>query len=136
MPDDAATQHDPLPRVAARQHGHMIRGNVALLALATTCAGIVIAAAPASKPATRPTTLPVVKHAAADVVRQFYDLLKADRQDEARQLLARSAEPVRDADRRLKRLAASLSAREWDFSVVDANDTGGDVAVVLVNELL
>jgi hypothetical protein len=106
-----------------------------------TCAGIVAAAGPSPKPATgptatRPTTQRVVKHPAADVVRQFRDALMADRQDEGRKLLATPASPVRDADRRVKRLASALSTGGWDFSILDAKDDGGDAAVVLVNDFL
>jgi len=84
---------------------------------------------------TRATTRPFPSSPAARAVQQFHDLLKINRQPDAASLLAASPKPVRDADRRLKRLAAALAGGSWDFVVVDAKDSG-DLAVVIINEQL
>jgi hypothetical protein len=132
MPDDASTQHDGAGRVAPRQQATVVAAFLLMMTGGVMLCG---AAPTAARPASRPTTQRVFNHPAAAVVRRFHDHLKAERQDDARKLLATSAKPVRDAERRVKRLAASLSAGGYDFSVLDAKD-GGDAAVVLINDFL
>jgi hypothetical protein len=130
MPDDAARQHiHPSHVVPTRQ--------IALAAIPLLLLPLILRAgdtrpAPAT---TRATTRPFPTSPAARVVQQFRDLLQSNRHPDAAALLADSPKPVRDADRRLKRLAAALAGGSWDFAVVDAKDSG-DLAVVIINEQL
>jgi hypothetical protein len=94
-----------------------------------------VAVESATRPTTAATSRPVDRSAAARAVRQFHDALKANRVDQAGAVLAASPQPVRDAERRVKRMATTLSGVGWDFSVLDAKESG-DVAVVMVNDHL
>jgi hypothetical protein len=50
-------------------------------------------------------------------------------------MIAASKEPIRDADRRLKRLATAISSGAWDFMVVDASEIA-DAGIVVINNHL
>jgi len=88
---------------------------------------------PSSKPTTKPTTRPLTP--AGQAVQQFHNLLKANQREAAGKLIATSPTPVRDAARRVKRLADAMANPTWDFSVLDGNESG-DIAVVLINDYL
>ncbi|MEZ0265950.1 MAG: hypothetical protein ACAI43_14565 [Phycisphaerae bacterium] len=89
-----------------------------------------------SKPATTraATTRPLTP--AGQAVFEFRALLRKGDRDAAQKLVATSPAPVRDAERRVKRLADVLAApTKWDFRILDGKESG-DVAVVLINDYL
>jgi hypothetical protein len=91
---------------------------------------------PATKPATTraATTRPLTP--AGQAVFDFRAFLRKGDRHGASKLIATSPQPVRDADRRLKRLADALAApAKWDFLILDGKESG-DVAVVLINDYL
>lgn len=153
MPDDVPTQHDPRPNVAPRQHVAPMRHPRAsywTLVLASLMPPLTAGAAeplpspgvhprvPATKPTTKPNpaaTRPSLQTPLAQTVRDFRDALRANNQPAALALLATSPQPVRDADRRVQRLAKNLASGTWDFSLLDAKSTG-DLGVVLINDHL
>lgn len=139
MPDDAFGQHlgfgsDDLVRHDAPKHCWVVlygAGLFALMMFASMTAG----ADGQTKPATRATTQAKKLPECALVVRQFHDELRGAKVADALKLLAISPQPVRDAERRVKRLSASLSGATWDFSILDAKEAG-DIAVVLIDDYL
>jgi hypothetical protein len=139
MSDDAWEQHGKPIAVACVQHRGrraLVAGVILSLISAAIGAEPEAGKLPRATPATTgATTRPFPSSPAAHAVQRFHDLLKSDRQAEAAKLLAASPTPVRDADRRLKRLAAALAGGSWDFTVVDAKDAG-QLAVVIINEQL
>lgn len=144
MPDDALTQHGAPANVYPTHHGarHWRHGatywTLPLTGIFTASHGIGAAEAPPSAsraPTTTPATQPLDKSAAAQLVRRFQADLRANDPAAAARNLATFAQPLRDTDRRLARMAKLYSGRTWDLSVLDAFEAG-DVAVVLVNEHL
>jgi hypothetical protein len=142
MPDDAFGKHAGATRVASTQHAASEQGGAAryrtLLAAALTLAGIAgsAGAQPTTRPATRPTTRIAETSGAARAVVAFREALRANNLPAATKWIAASPQPVRDVDRRLKRLAGTLSRDpKWDFTLLDAKETG-DVAVVMINDYL
>jgi hypothetical protein len=91
--------------------------------------------APAAAPTTKSTTRPSLQTPLAKTVQQFHDALRAIDERAAMNLLATSPEPVRDADRRIHRLAQNLAGGTWDFAILDAKESG-DLGVVLINDYL
>jgi hypothetical protein len=137
MPDDAFKQHSMLIQdviAALRFQKHCSRalyGTVWLL-MTILCTIAQAAESAATKPA---TTQAIITSAPARAVRQFHDALKSANLPDAAKLLAVSPQPVRDADRRIKRLSTALAGGGWDFSILDAKESG-DIAVVLINDNL
>jgi len=97
--------------------------------------GVLRGDAPLKKPLNPATTQATTQAASARVVRQFHDALKGAKLADAFKFIASSPEPVRDAERRVKRLSTSLAGGNWDFSILDAKESG-EIAVVLVNDFL
>jgi hypothetical protein len=144
MPDDALKQRGPEMGAAGAQHAvrkrraSPIYRTILLWVMTlgcTTLAADAPTAEPTTRPATRPTTQPILRSAAARAVQRFHHLLKAADTAGATVMLAVSPQPVRDADRRIKRLIGTLAGRNSDFSLLDARESG-DVAVVLINDHL
>jgi hypothetical protein len=139
MPDDAFPQHSgprhvsPPRHDAQRHRDAFLYGTIVLGAIIFS--GLTRAGdAPPAKPA--PATTQANKNApSAQAVRKFHDALKAAQLAEAQKLIATSPQPVRDAERRIKRLSTSLSGGAWDFSILDARESA-DVAVVLIDDYL
>ncbi|MDB5321522.1 MAG: hypothetical protein JWN40_3153 [Phycisphaerales bacterium] len=144
MSDDVFAKHGTLTHVVLGQR--MMRlpraihvyGTLLLIGLsfAYSAGGAdALMAKPATRPTSSPTTQAVSRSAAARAVLRFHDLLKLADAPGATALLAASPEPVRDADRRIKRLVGTVAGPDSDFSILDALETG-DVAVVLINDYL
>ena len=70
---------------------------------------------------------------AAQAALVFHDLLWSGNREEAAKLIATSPKPVRDVERRLKRLAEALAGHNWDFKVLEGREAG-EIAVVLIND--
>lgn len=144
MRDDAFGKHLTLIRVASEQHAAPSVGATSaygtflllVMTLVYSASAATAADATTPKPPTSAPTTQIVAHSApARAVQQFHDFLKSADTPGALAMLAVSPKPVRDADRRIKRLVATLSGRDWDFAILDAKETG-DVAVVLINDYL
>jgi hypothetical protein len=136
MPDDASTQQRFRTGVAPTQHVARTQRVYRTFALLIASLAHVAIAAPATRPTTTATTRPTsIDSAPARAVTRFHDALKTNRSADALALIAASPQPVRDAERRVKRLAATLSGPGWDFAILDAKESG-DVAVVLINDFL
>lgn len=139
MPDDAFGQHLRVFIVSSRRH--VSRGQRAgliygtFLSVALMVVNFVLADAPAHSPAKPATTQAAKLSASAITVRQFHDALKTGKPEEALKLIGSSPMPVRDAEKRVKRLANSLSKGGWDFAILDAKESG-EIAVVLINDYL
>jgi hypothetical protein len=139
MPDDAFGQHtgaggDDLIRRDAHKHCATLLYGAGFFVL-MMFASIAMGAEGKGKPATRATTQAKKLPECALVVRQFHDDLRGAKVAEALKLLAISPQPVRDAERRVKRLSTLLSGANWDFSILDAKEAG-DIAVVLIDDYL
>jgi hypothetical protein len=142
MPDDAFGQHfrgrgDDLIRHDAPKHWGMVLYGAGIFVL-MMFASIAPGADGQGKAATRATAAATQARKLPEcalVVRQFHDDLRGARVAEALKLLATSPQPVRDAERRVKRLSASLSGANWDFSILDAKEAG-EIAVVLIDDYL
>src|SRR3954463_15303843 len=100
MPDDASTQQRSRTGVVPTQHVARTQRVYRTFALLIASLTHVASAAPATHPATRPRSL---DSAPARAVTRFHDALKTNRSADALALIAASPQPVRDAERRVKR---------------------------------
>lgn len=145
MSDDVFAKHGtPIhvvlgQRVMRLPRAMHVYGTLLLIGLSfaysASGADALVAKPATTRPTSSPTTQAVSRSAAARAVLRFHDLLKSADAPGATAPLATSPEPVRDADRRIKRLVGTLSGQDSDFSILDAKETG-DVAVVLINDYL
>lgn len=135
MPDDALAQHRLRICVARRQRRCAPASSVGFYGAFLLAVMLLSCSAQTQQPATRPATRPADNSPMAQVVRKYHDLLKAQQVDQAMTLIFASPAPVRDVDRRLKRLATALGSGAWDFSVLESR-ADGDAAVVIINDFL
>lgn len=135
MPDDAFSQHQPRFSVASTRHRSRSVNHAILYGTLLVATMLHSCRVSSGQPATRPTTRPVDNSPMALTVRKYRDLLRAQKLDEAALLIAASPAPVRDVDRRLKRLATALGSGAWDFIVLESR-ADGDAAIVIINDYL
>jgi len=139
MPDDAFGQHlraygvDRERHVSRKQRAGLVYGTVLFVSIMLVNRGA--AEAPAQTNEKPATTQAGKMSAVAVTVRQFHDALKAGKSDEAFKFIGSSPTPVRDAQKRVKRLATSLSGGGWNFEILDAKESG-EIAVVVINDYL
>jgi hypothetical protein len=139
MPDDAFGQHLRAYSVRLRRHvsrmhrAGLIYGTFLIAALMLANRGA--AEAPAKKNEKPATTQAAKLSPSAITVRQFHDALKAGKASDALKFIGASPSPIRDAEKRVKRLATTLSGGEWDFEILDSK-ASGEIAVVMINDYL